>query len=419
MSATIDQILAAPDPRAEARAYVDRLLRLELRGHGWLFEMDRLFADAHGPVNLFAQPSYRKLLAAHPLVDGMEEKITRFYLAARKLAAADASAPEETARRDRAAAVVDGVRDSLRRAREDAGERVLLSHLMARLRGAEGDEPGFGAAPFEDALFVPAEDSTDRIRQMLDALPPTDDVVEEVEQGEHELALELDDEGRGPNSLSVYPTAGPNGNIDGFTFPRGTWAVTFDDGPNPEITPKDLANLKAAGTKATFFWLAKNLARYPDVIKSVQAAGMPVENHSWTHAILNKPSDLARLHTTVDKEIVQSTAADTKAYGVKPRFFRCPYGAGFQDAKIRGLIARLGMIHVRWNVDSLDWKDPNPASVQARVEKQMAANGRGIILFHDIHRPALTVVPRLLAKTKGKVRWVTIPQIVDELNGKR
>jgi peptidoglycan/xylan/chitin deacetylase (PgdA/CDA1 family) len=75
------------------------------------------------------------------------------------------------------------------------------------------------------------------------------------------------------------------------------------------------------------------------------------------------------------------------------------------------------MIHVSWNVDSLDWQDPNPASVQKRVEQQMAANGRGIILFHDIHTPGLTVVPNLVAKNKGKVRWVDIPHIVNELNG--
>ena len=424
MSATLDEILASPDPQAEARAYVDRLLVIELRAHGWMFETDEIFANATKPVNLFREQSYLKLLVAHPLVERMQAKIVEFYREAYLRTMGEVVSAEGRARVERSMLVVSGVHDSLLHAHHNVAERVLLNDLMRALKEARRSANPAQISqtlvvPLEgDDLFAAAADSREQIQQMLLALPATDDVKQLVEDRAAELSSLLHEEaGREPQSLNIFPTAAANGNIDGFSFPRSTWAITFDDGPDPEISEQDVANLTAAGTKATFFWLAKNVAVHPDIVKKVQAAGMPLENHSWTHPQLDNPKDLARLNTNLDKEINQSTAEDIKVYGVKPRFFRCPYGAGFENPVIRGMIAKLGMVHVLWNVDSLDWKDPNPITVQARVEQQMLVNGRGIILFHDIHTPALMVVPRLLARYKGRIRLVTIPQIVDELNG--
>jgi peptidoglycan/xylan/chitin deacetylase (PgdA/CDA1 family) len=272
-----------------------------------------------------------------------------------------------------------------------------------------------------EELEVAAADSEEQAKRMVADLPYTDEVKEEVENSAADLSEELNEAGlaREPQSAAVVPSVGASGNIDGTSFARGTWAITFDDGPHPLITEKDLVNLQASNTPATFFWLAKNVEVETNLVKKVQAAGFPVEDHSWSHPRLDQAEDLARLHTNLDREINQSFALDTKIYGQKPRFFRCPYGAGLRNPVIRGMIAKNGMIHVSWNVDSLDWHDANPASVQRRVEQQMAANGRGIILFHDIHTPALTVLPALVSKNAGKIRWVSIPEIVDELNGKK
>ena len=257
-----------------------------------------------------------------------------------------------------------------------------------------------------------------KILERLSALPEEDEVMAEVDRAEAQFADELKKIDRSPNSVKIFPSSGPAGNIDGTSFPKGTWALTFDDGPHASITSRDIENLKSAGVKATFFWLAKNLRPNLDVVREAISEGMPVANHSWTHAKLDSSADLERLKTNLDREIVLSTSEHTRVLGAAPLFFRCPYGAGFRDPKIRAMIAKLGMIHVRWNVDSLDWKDPDPESVQERVELQMKNNRAGIILFHDIQSPALKVVPNLLDKYRGKVRWVTIPQIVDELNGK-
>ncbi|MGZ3659877.1 MAG: polysaccharide deacetylase family protein [Bdellovibrionota bacterium] len=425
LHATLAEISESADPRMEARAYVERLLLIELRAHGWMMETDHVFNRATAPVDLFSQPSYLKLMVAHPYADRAQQKIVDLYQEAHRLTLSEASTQRSRERAAKAALVLAGVHDALLHARHNVAERVLLNDLSRAIMEA-GHKANPAAPPHPvvvplegEELYAAAEDSKEQLAQMVSELPESDDVKDEIEERALELGKDLaaDSVGREPQSLAVFPTAAASGNIDGFNFPHGTWAITFDDGPNPQITEQDIANLTATNTKATFFWLAKNVELYPDVVKKVQAAGYPVEDHSWNHPKLDDPKDLARLGTNLDREINQSFALDTKVYGVKPRFFRCPYGAGFKDPVIRGMIAKLGMIHVRWNVDSLDWKDPSPASVQARVEQQMAVNGHGIILFHDIHTPALTVVPNLVKKNKGKIRWVNIPQIVDELNG--
>jgi len=422
--ATLAEICESADPRREARAYVERLLVIELRSSGWLAETDHIFEHAAAPVDLFSQPSYIKLLVSHPFADHAQQKIVDLYTEAHRLTLMETSSQRSHERAAKASLILAGVHDALLHARHNVAERVLLNDLSrAILEAGHKANPSAPihpvVVPLEgEELYAAAEDSAEQLQQMVAELPYSDEVKDEIEDAAAQLAHDFSDTGgREPQSAAVFPTAARAGNIDGFTFPHGTWAITFDDGPNPQITEQDLANIAATNTKATFFWLAKNVELYPDVVKKVQAAGYPVEDHSWSHPKLNDPKDLARLNTNLDREINQSFALDLKVYGVKPRFFRCPYGAGFNDPVIRGMIAKLGMIHVRWNVDSLDWKDPSPASVQKRVEQQMAVNGQGIILFHDIHTPALTVVPNLVKKYKGKVRWVNIPQIVDELNG--
>jgi peptidoglycan/xylan/chitin deacetylase (PgdA/CDA1 family) len=425
MEVTLEQLLDGPDPRGDARAFVDRLLRIELRAHGWMYETDEIFKHAKGPVDLFAQDSYKKLLVSRPLIDHTQAKIVELYKEAHMMTLPQFAALGGSAHAGQAGLVVQGVHDALLHAHENPAERVLLNDLMQALREARDSvappndsHPHKIVAPLSaEELGAAAAAAAPAIQEAITQLPDTDEVKEEVEKSVSDVNGNPTDAGREPNSLNVFPSVSANGNIDGFTFPKGTWAVTFDDGPHPTISQQDLANLQQAGQKATFFWLAMNLDAHQGVVKTVQAAGMPVEDHSWSHPQLDKASDLARLHTTLDKEINQSFAEDTKIYGEKPKFFRCPYGAGFKDPTIRGMIAKNGMIHVRWNVDSLDWKDPNPVTVKARVDQQMKANGRGIILFHDIHTPAVTVVPQLFAEYKGQVRWVTIPQIVDELNG--
>ncbi len=265
-----------------------------------------------------------------------------------------------------------------------------------------------------------AKEAEGDIQQMIKELPETDDIKEEIDTEAAEFDEQRKEaESREPSAATKFPSITPSGNVQGTEFPMGTFALTFDDGPDRVHTMNILASLQANGIKGSFFWITNWAKGRPAIVKAVQSAGMTVANHSYMHAKILKPADLARLHTTVEKEIITSTQEFTKIYGYKPRFFRLPYAQGMNDNRIRALIAGQGMIHVKWNIDSNDWDDPNPASVLARTELQMRQTGRGIVLFHDVHPQSVAASRSLMQRKRGQVRWVTIEQIVDELNANK
>lgn len=219
---------------------------------------------------------------------------------------------------------------------------------------------------------------------------------------------------RSPNSKAnsgfVCVTPDPNGNITGNAFKigdnptEGVWSITYDDGPH-KTRSIEIANMyKEANernpdnkTVVTYFWLAKNAKAYPEVVDTIKAMDtnyVELANHSYTHANLAKASG-----DQLVNEISGSSDYFRSAYGPnrKLKFFRLPYGAGVkQYSEARKLIAKEGMIHTFWNVDSLDWQDKDPESVFERVKKQIEIKKKGIILFHDIHDQTVKATRKLL-----------------------
>lgn len=220
--------------------------------------------------------------------------------------------------------------------------------------------------------------------------------------------------GRSTSSNVFYPSTGSAGNITGNGFPKNTWALTFDDGPNGGTSTEVLSNLKRKGLTASFFVLAKQAAAYPAVIKSFVDSGMEVASHSYSHPQLTKLGS-----SGLQKEIVTSKGVIESKSGRPVTNFRLPYGAGVSNSNIRSLIASQKMLHVFWNVDTLDWQDKNPQSIFQRAVRQMngTKNNAGVILFHDIHRQTVTASALLmdhLNKTGAKV--CTVQGIVDQIN---
>jgi peptidoglycan/xylan/chitin deacetylase (PgdA/CDA1 family) len=422
----LDSFLASPDPRGMAKNYVLRLLRIRLRAQAWLREFDATLSSKEETVDIFAVPAYQKLLMARPLSERAEAKIVEIYKDAREvsLEAGVGTGAEKKLRSDRAMLVVAGVRDALRDMRKSKAQRVLMHDLLEAMKATFKEEAA--SAQMEDltgafhanALGEAAQEAAPDIGRMIEELPETDEVKEEVEAEAARFEEERKIEARQPSGAAKAPGTGPNGNVMGFEFPTSTYALTFDDGPHQTFTMQMLGNLQATGAKGSFFWITNNARRRAPIVKAVQNARMTVANHSYMHAKILVPKDLARLNTTQEKEIVTSTEEFTKIYGFKPRFFRLPYAQGMTDNHVRSMIANLGMIHVKWNIDSADWDDKNPVTVLARVEAQMRQNGRGIILFHDVHPQSVAASHALMQKYRGKVRWVTIDEIVDELNSK-
>ena len=151
-------------------------------------------------------------------------------------------------------------------------------------------------------------------------------------------------------------------------------ALTFDDGPHPEVTKQILALLNKYDAKATFFMLGSRVQYYPGLVREVRDAGHEIGNHTWTHPVLTKMSAAA-----VQKEFESTEQALLDAIGQNSTIFRPPYGA-INDS-VRALIPRTS---VNWTIDTLDWKHRDSKQLLPMVKKSMHNNA--IVLMHDIHQ---------------------------------
>ena len=211
-----------------------------------------------------------------------------------------------------------------------------------------------------------------------------------------------------------YPSSSRAGNITGNEFPSKVWSLTFDDGPKAETSNQILASLQKHGLKATFFQLTKQAQANSAMAKKIRDAGMEIASHSFSHLQLTKVGA-----GTLDKEITQAVKSLSKLHDKEVKFFRLPYGAGVSTPNIREKIAENGLIHVFWNIDTLDWMSQSPTKIVTRTIALMKKTKKdsGIILFHDIHQRTAEAVPEIMDYLKQENRRVcTLDQIVSQIN---
>ncbi len=181
-------------------------------------------------------------------------------------------------------------------------------------------------------------------------------------------------------------------------------ALTFDDGPHPTRSRRLLGILKTAGVRATYFQVGEMAQALPEVSRDVALAGHSVGSHSWSHQQLNRLSLSA-----AEREIVRGQSAVNLHSGTEIPFFRFPYGA--RSTALQELVKSKGLATFFWNMDSLDWKIRNPALLLDRVVGELEREGRGILLFHDIHEQTVLVIPHVLEELarRGFTTVVYVP----------
>jgi peptidoglycan/xylan/chitin deacetylase (PgdA/CDA1 family) len=223
----------------------------------------------------------------------------------------------------------------------------------------------------------------------------------------------------------LVASAGPEGNVTGDEFEDGQWALTFDDGPDARYSPPLMAALLAHrdsvnpnGAQASFFWLASRVSVNANVVKWAVDNRFSVNCHSWNHLNLGRRGHNVRQH-----EVIDAIEMERRAYGRDFKFYRCPGGYCGRDREVRDMIARMGLIHASWNVDSLDWKLKNPQRTFALLIKQMRLRKHGIVLMHDIHPYSLEAARMLLIwiaeqnnSGEGRYELYTLDQAVDRYN---
>jgi peptidoglycan/xylan/chitin deacetylase (PgdA/CDA1 family) len=168
----------------------------------------------------------------------------------------------------------------------------------------------------------------------------------------------------GPN-LRRSAAAGENGGV----------VLTFDDGPDPHVTPAVLDLLDARRVKATFFCIGVHAAAHRDLAAEIARRGHRLENHSYSHRnafFFHKPS-------TLDREIGRCQEELARASGRPPAFFRAP--AGIRSPLLDGALVRAGLRLTSWTRRGFDTASTNPARVVARLTRNLRAGD--VILLHD------------------------------------
>ena len=182
-------------------------------------------------------------------------------------------------------------------------------------------------------------------------------------------------------------------------------AITFDDGPHPQNTPRLLDMLRARNIKATFYVIGRSVDLYPQVVRRTVAEGHEIGNHSHTHRLLSKLGD-----DEVRLEMSRCRDAVARAAGVQPRTMRPPYG-GLLQRQREIVHSEFGYPVILWSVDPLDWKRPGSGVVTSRI--LAGASAGGIVLAHDLHGQTVDAMPATLDGLLHRgFKFVTVSQLL-------
>lgn len=150
-------------------------------------------------------------------------------------------------------------------------------------------------------------------------------------------------------------------------------SLTFDDGPDPEWTPRVLDVLAREGVRAAFFLIGQRARRAPEQARRIADAGHDLGNHTWSHPSLWR---CGPAHT--EREIADGHAAIADAAGAPPRFFRPPWGK--TNLAMFGVARELGTPCVFWTVQPESRRPIVPAE---QTRRGLARARAGAI--YDLH----------------------------------
>jgi peptidoglycan/xylan/chitin deacetylase (PgdA/CDA1 family) len=201
----------------------------------------------------------------------------------------------------------------------------------------------------------------------------------------------------GPNLDRLPPTG------------RNEVALTFDDGPDPEITPRVLDLLDRYGAFASFFCIGNQAEAHPALVRDIVRRGHSVENHTNRH-----PRRFAAMSSSgMRREITAAQSTLARIAGTQPIFFRAPMG--LRSPLLQPVLAGQGLRLVSWTRRALDGLRGDPIAASTRLRRGLAAGD--VLLLHDgraAHAPdgravVLNVLPGLLDHLAARgLRSVTL-----------
>jgi peptidoglycan/xylan/chitin deacetylase (PgdA/CDA1 family)/2-polyprenyl-3-methyl-5-hydroxy-6-metoxy-1,4-benzoquinol methylase len=152
-------------------------------------------------------------------------------------------------------------------------------------------------------------------------------------------------------------------------------ALTFDDGPDPEVTPYLLGLLARHRVTATFFVTGARAERYPDIIRAILAGGHTLGNHSYSHS----PFLMLKGRTTLKREIELAQSVFLQ-FGIVPLAFRPP--VGITNSRLWRVLLENGMFCVNFSCRAADFGNRRVVKLAGRLLAKAVSGD--IILLHDV-----------------------------------
>ena len=155
-------------------------------------------------------------------------------------------------------------------------------------------------------------------------------------------------------------------------------ALTFDDGPYPPYTERMLDVLKEKKAHATFFLVAEQAQKHPDLVRRMAEEGHTIGLHAFRHQDFLKLSAEEK-----ENELVQGKKALRAITGQDPVYWRPPHG--FRDFSVTEAAAAQKLTVVNWSVIPRDWTGIGTQEICNRVMEK--AEDGAIVLLHDGDSP--------------------------------
>jgi len=175
-----------------------------------------------------------------------------------------------------------------------------------------------------------------------------------------------------PSSSVFYPT------ISHGPRDRPRVALTFDDGPDPQVTPEILATLAGVGARATFFVIGRHLEKHRDIAERALRQGHELGNHSWMHSYFQNFYRTGRQ----DRDIDRSTRLLQELSGSAAQpLYRAP--VGLKSPALARVAHARGLTVIAWSLHSRDTFTRNPDATAALVLSRITPGD--IVLMHDGH----------------------------------
>jgi peptidoglycan/xylan/chitin deacetylase (PgdA/CDA1 family) len=175
--------------------------------------------------------------------------------------------------------------------------------------------------------------------------------------------------------------------------------LTFDDGPLPRYSDQVLKTLADNCVKATFFLIGEQARANPAGVRKLVEAGHTIGTHSQTHPLTFHKMPIENAQKQINDGIESLTAALADPTALAP-FFRIP---GLMRADgVEKYLASQGL--QVWSADFLadDWHHISSARVYELAIRRLEAEGKGILLLHDIHERTASALPKILHEMKAR-----------------